>query len=331
MRAIQLNETSNHIADLTAKARRYAYASMAEGTRNAYRNDFRRFTEWCEAHGRASLPASVETIALFLTDRVRSCRPRYLCRTIIAIGHVHRAAGLPFDRSRLDGIVAGVQRAYGTPSKQAAGITVDELRALVVALPHTLAGARDRALLTLGFAAALTPGQLAGLDIGHPSSRSVALVEIAENGLRFTLRAPQVVDPDLVRAVPRGGSPCPIEALERWLSLAQINDGPIFRRVRAGGTSQHRIHVCSVRHIIKRAVRAQAIQSGIDRQAAFEAADRYNGHSLRIGFITSAIRAGATSESIARHVGWKSTYMVGQYRRRSGAFHKHPVERVLGS
>jgi hypothetical protein len=52
---------------------------------------------------------------------------------------------------------------------------------------------------------------------------------------------------------------------------------------------------------------------------------------LQVGFVTSAVRAGASSESIARHVGWKSIYMVSQYRRRGGVFLKHPVQRILAS
>jgi hypothetical protein len=69
----------------------------------------------------------------------------------------------------------------------------------------------------------------------------------------------------------------------------------------------------------------------MDAAAAAERASRFNANSLRVGFVTSAVRAGASSESIARHVGWNSIYMVDQYRRRGGVFHKHPVQRVLAS
>jgi integrase len=331
MRAIVPKESGGLVEDLTAKARRYAYASMTEATRRAYRDDFRKFTEWCEAHGRASLPASFETIALFLAARADKCRPGYLCRTLTAIGHVHRAAGLPFDRSRLDRIMEGIRRTYGFPSRQAAGITIEELRALVVALSHTLRGARDRMVLSLGFAAALRPSELVGLDIGRAGPGSTGLVEITEKGLRLTLRPTQVIDPCVVKAVPRGGNPCPVEALERWLALAQINEGAILRRFRRGRVCQGRLSAGVVSRIIKDAVYAQAVHAGIDPNTAREKASRYSGHSLRMGFVASAVRAGASSESIARHVGWKSTHMIGQYRRRCGVFHKHPVERVLAS
>ena len=59
--------------------------------------------------------------------------------------------------------------------------------------------------------------------------------------------------------------------------------------------------------------------------------ERYAGHSLRSGFIASALAAGASSESIARHVGWLSTHMVARYRSKGACFKKHPVARVLGS
>jgi integrase len=302
--------------------------SLAEETR-AYDGVFRRFNRWCELYGRDSLPASAETIMLYLAARAEQCRPAELSRTLTVIGHVHRAAGLPFDRSPFATIMQGIYRTYGFPGKQTVGITIEELRALVAQLPQTLKGARDRMILSLGFAAALRPSELVGLDIGRAEGRSTGLAEITESGLRLTLRPRQAGDPYIVKAVPRGGSPCPVEALERWLALAEISSGPIARAVISSRTAQGRLECSSMHGIIKRIMYAQAVQAGMDEEAARERADRYNFRSLRVGFIISAVRAGASSESIARHVGWKSTYMIRHYRRKCGAFHKHPVARVL--
>jgi hypothetical protein len=319
-------------AELAAKARFYADASLAEATRTSYEGAFRRCGKWCELCGRPSLPASVDTIMLYLAAQAEQCRPGYLRRMLTGIGRAHRAAGLPFDRSAFSRILEGIDRSYGFPPRQAPAIAIEELRALVAGLPHTLKGARDRMMLSLAFAAALSPSEFVGLDIGREESRCTGLVEITKEGLRLTLRSRRAGDPDIVKAVPRGGNPCPVEALERWLALAGIGNGPIAREVTpASKVGRGRLNLNSSQQIIKRIIYVQAKQAGMDEAAACEKAARYNFGSLRTGFIVSAIRAGASSESIARHLGWKSTRPISHYRRKCGAFHKHPVARVLAS
>jgi hypothetical protein len=119
--------------------------------------------------------------------------------------------------------------------------------------------------------------------------------------------------------------------LERWLALAAIDHGPILRRMSTSGVLRHRLKRASIGKIIQKTVYAQALRVGLDDHAARKRASRFSGYSLRVGFVISAVRAGASSESIARHVGWTSVRRVGEYRRMSGVFHKHPVQRVLAS
>ena len=53
-------------------------------------------------------------------------------------------------------------------------------------------------------------------------------------------------------------------------------------------------------------------------------------HSLRVGFVTSAVLAGVPSEDIADHVGWKSIEYVFHYARQGDPFADNPAELVLG-
>lgn len=332
MRAIARKETYEVPDQLAAKARRYAEASLASVTLELYGRMFRDFTEWCDRHGRANLPAAAETVALFLADIADRYRPKTTGAFLTAIAHAHRAAGLPFDRATFDIVLEGIRRTFGVPPREPAPLTVTELRAIVAALPDTLSGARDRALLTLGFAAALRPTELVGLDIGRPAPRSVGVIEITADGVLITVRRSQVDQPPIVKAVPRGGNPCPVEALERWLGRAGIASGAVFRLITPAGAMTHRRPGKEfVRRRIKHAVCRSSLEQGMSVAEARKRADRFNGHSLRSGFVASAVAAGASSESIARHVGWLSTHMVAHYRRKGAYFKKHPVERVLGS
>jgi hypothetical protein len=158
------------------------------------------------------------------------------------------------------------------------------------------------------------------------------MIEITPDGVRLSVRRPQVDQPPIVKAVPRGGSPCPVEALERWLCRAGIAGGAVFRSITpAGAVTHRRPRTEFVRRRIKHAVCRSSLDQGLSVAAARKRADRFTGYSLRSGFVASALAAGASSESIARHVGWLSTHMVANYRRKGAYFNKHPVARVLGS
>jgi integrase len=71
--------------------------------------------------------------------------------------------------------------------------------------------------------------------------------------------------------------------LAHWLEASGIEDGPLFRPIRKGGTLiDARLAGRSVAIVVK--ARAQA--AGLDPS-------RFSGHSLRRGWITSAAEAGA--------------------------------------
>jgi integrase len=99
-----------------------------------------------------------------------------------AIARAHRLAGF---ETPLRGVaketMAGIRRTLGVaPTTQAAPVTVAILRAMVRDLPDDVGGARDRALLLIGFAGALRRKELVGLD--------VADVVHVDEGILLTVR-----------------------------------------------------------------------------------------------------------------------------------------------
>jgi len=56
------------LAALTAPADAPAAAARAPRTRTAYATDFDHFTRWCNLAGRATLPAQVTMLRLYLSD-----------------------------------------------------------------------------------------------------------------------------------------------------------------------------------------------------------------------------------------------------------------------
>jgi site-specific recombinase XerC len=59
----------------------------------------------------------------------------------------------------------GLKRQNGTAKRQARAIVLADIRNAIEQLPATLSGLRDRALLLVGFFAALRRSEIVGLDV----------------------------------------------------------------------------------------------------------------------------------------------------------------------
>lgn len=100
-------------------------------------------------------------------------------------------------------------------------------------------------------------------------------------------------------AIPRGFRLRPVEAVQAWLEAAQITEGHVFRRVRLGGQVGA---VALSGHAVAEIVKKLAVRAGLDPE-------EFSGHSLRAGFVTSAVEANApimkiaeqTQAQVARH------------------------------
>jgi integrase len=291
-------------------------AAKSRATLRAYRTDWAHFETWCAAHGADALPASPETVALYLTDLAAVARPSTLQRRVSSISQAHQAAG--FDSPTRDALVrttlTGIRRTLGTAPVQKSPALTADVRAMVEALPDTLAGARDRALLLLGFAAALRRSELVGLDVDD-------VVEQHE-GLVVTVRRSKTDQEAVGRrvGVPYGSNPatCPVRAVRAWRDATGIEDGPLFRPVdRHGRVRDARLSGTAVALIVKRA----AARAGLD-------AHLFAGHSLRAGLATSAAAAGASERAIMAQTGHKSLPMVRSYIREGSLFRENAAATV---
>jgi integrase len=170
-------------ADELALALKFARAEKSEASRRAYRSDFELFRRWCDARKLSPLPATAATLAAFLAcEATRGSRPSSIARRIAGIRHAHLLAGHqpPNDSEMVKSVLRGIRRTVGTAPKRKAPLTADCVRAMVAAAHDNLIGLRDRALLLIGFAAALRRSELIGFN--------VADLKHSKDGLRLHIR-----------------------------------------------------------------------------------------------------------------------------------------------
>jgi site-specific recombinase XerD len=295
-----------------AQARHYQTQAKAANTWRGYRADWADFTRWCTAQGLAPLPASPETVALYLTTLADAGRKAStLQRRLSSISQFHQAAGQESPTRSLTVLTvwAGIRRVHGTASHGKAPAVTADLKAMVATLPDTLIGVRDRALLLLGFAGAFRRSELVGLTVED--------LAFTADGLVVTLQRSKTDQEGEGRKVgiPYGShrETCPVRSMQAWLEVAALTEGPVFRAInRHGQVQPGALSDKAVALIVKRAAAA----AGLD-------ASQYGGHSLRAGLATSAAAAGVSERAIMAQTGHKSLPMVRRYIREGSLFREN--------
>lgn len=259
-----------------------------DATIRSYRRDFRHFATFATERGwDGNLPVDPLLIADYIAHqslpderpgRERSAMAAVTIRRRVGgVGAVHRLAGLTnptYEDCVRDAMAGARQRLRGTRSHASEPLATDDLIRIVRRIPtSTHAGRRDRAMLLVGFMSALARSELVALDIED--------VRFVANGILLCVptRRPGT---DVVHTVPvanhQDRAMCAVRALRAWLGHADIDAGPVFRRVRRGDrVTDARLGDRSVALILKK----HAAAAGVNPT-------RLAGHSLRAGGIRAA-------------------------------------------
>lgn len=294
-----------------ARATAYVSASLASSTKKAYASDLSHFL----ANGGA-VPSSSEVIAQYLAIHGESLSPFTLARRLVSIGKAHEANGWenPTDSELVRSVLRGIRRVHGCEQRRVDPIVREDILAVADSTPNTVKGARDRALILVGFASAMRRSELVALN--------VADVRFVSEGMVLRLRRSKTDQEGTGRdiGIPFARSrACPVKALIAWMEQAQIIEGAIFRSVGKG----ERVH--------QSAMTGQSVALVVKHYANLVGLDssRFSGHSLRAGLITSAAKQGASAWKIRAQSGHKSETMLSRYIRDGELFVGNAVGYVL--
>lgn len=304
------------LADATERARQYLGNSKAANTLRAYAADWRDFTSWCEHVGRVSLPATAETVALYISDLAAEARVSTIRRRLTTIRKAHEAESLPSPTQHLlvQDVLDGIKRELGVLQKGKTPLLLRDVQRMLEQCADTITGVRDRALLLLGFAGAFRRSELAGLrleDLTFPDDGLVVFLARSK-----TDQEGQGVK----KAIPYGGhaATCPVRAVQAWIDLLGVRTGPLFRRIyKDGRIGTNALSDRSVALIVKKT----ALAAGLDPT-------RFAGHSLRAGFATQAAISGVSERAILKQGNWASEKMARRYIRDANLFRDNAAGQI---
>jgi integrase len=301
-----------------SRAQAYIAKSRSENTRRCYRGDVEHFVGWCESKNVPAMPATPATVALYIADLAEVAKVATVTRRLAAISKAHQTAGFDspcsLKNAAVSEVLAGIRRDKGVAPEGKTPLLTDHVRRIVRALPESLLGLRDTALLLVGFAGGFRRAELASLTCED--------VEITREGLVINLRRSKTDQHGLGRkiGIPFGSDPstCPVRTLENWLQAAAITTGPIFRNVdRHGRIAATALTPQVVRLVVKRSCEAVGLP-----------ALEFGAHSLRSGLATQAAMNGASERAIMAQTGHKSVVMVRRYIRDASLFRENAAAQL---
>lgn len=337
--------------------------ARAGNTSRAYLSDWAAFQSWCHRHDQVALPATPATVAAYITDRSNLVKesgeyvyaPSTISRWLTSINVHHEAAGHPQPGSHPEvaRTMSGIRRGHVRPTRRMAPLLLNDLRKVLggidtTSYPAGIIGHRDAAILVMGFAGAFRRSELASRRIGdvnlHP-----------DDGLHVRLITSKTDQEGRgsVKGLPFGDNPltCPPCAFLRWARVLDLAAGPRHQMMRLLRDSDSGAHICQrpapelvrldpatalfrpVRkngHIGAHSISGEVINSVTKRRLAQVGMDpkRFGGHSLRAGFVTQALRAGATPQEIMRQTDHRNIATVEIYRREHDPLRQNAVTRL---
>lgn len=224
----------------------YLAAAVRDNTRKSYRSAIRHFeVEWG-----GFLPATADSVARYLADHAEALSINTLRQRLAALAQWHTDQGFPdpTKTSVVRQVFRGIQTLHPAREKRAKPFQLDQLSQV----DHYLAGAadtakaandaagelrrrRDRALLLLGFWQGFRGDELTRLQIEH--------IDVAP-GEGMTCYLPRTKGDRQLKGgifkTPVLSRLCPVTAYLDWISVAQLDTGPVFRSIdRWGHVSAH--------------------------------------------------------------------------------------------
>lgn len=307
----KLIEPSRLIA--SEEALHYVKHALSDNSRKAYKQDMAHFRSMGGV-----IPCAPEDVANYISGMAGKFAISTIKRRLVSVSKAHSLLGYesPVKSEIVRLAMQGISRLHGEAQKQAAPLLKEDLLLISSQIPDSLKSLRDKALLLIGFCAALRRSELVALNWED--------IAFTSQGLVISIRKSKTDQGAEGRKVgiPYGrGRVCPVLTLinfqvrlstQKGISMSAL-EGAVFPALKKGEKiAGNRLSPHAVSEIIK----GYAAAIGLDGQL-------YSGHSLRAGLATSAAQHGVSSWKIRAQTGHKSDGMLARYIREGDLFNNN--------
>jgi integrase len=284
-----------------AHANQLITASDSPATRKAKKLDIKAFNEWLDLQS-GDLTVDAGRIVEYLTYQSTTGK-KY---ATLARYKTHLLKHFDLDlnkpqREALKDLMRGIAKKAGTKQKQAHALTVDELKRLLSLCDKTPNGIRNRAMLSIGFSCALRVAEICALRVGD-----IKRLDLNRGEVFIVNSKTDQTGQGYKISIEQGDHVQPLDDIARHVKKSGLKEGDQLFNIKP------------LR--FWRIIKELADKAGIEGVSC---------HSLRAGFITCAVGAGATIDkvkAISRH---KSTDILLSYVREADKFNNNATKKVL--
>ena len=277
------------------------HGAYAPNTLKSYYADARAFVDWCYERNIDPFPMSSETLCAYIEYLQQNAAYSTIRRRIASLRRLNRMLGFE-DQTRTDEVYLAIRRLKRSKcleQRQAVGINHDILVKMIAAQPDTLAGMRNRALLSLGYDFLARRSELVAI-------RSDDLKFTSDGALKGMIRKSKTDQYGKGRLV--FGSERSAKLVRKWLRLKPAEIQPVFCAINHGRCEDRAICDRNVNDIIKRSVvKVKRCERPSDLEVS--------GHSLRVGAAQDLLIRGYDLAAIMRAGGWSDPSTVSRYLR----------------
>ena len=285
----------------SAQVNHYTQVALADNTHRSYKADLAHF----RTHG-GTIPTMAINLAEYLARFADTLAVATLQHRLIAIHRAHLEAGhtSPAMDFLVKRTMQGIRRTKGTAQRRVKALVKDDIIELVLTAEKQkpMKAARDAALILVGFAGALRRSELVSIRKDD--------ITAFDHGIEIHIRRTKTQQEKghTVFIPCAKSSRCPVKALEQWLKLSGIEQGPVFRAI-----NRHDQIACG-KALTPQSV-ALVLKETTSLAKNIEAAKSVAGHSLRAGYCTEAASVGIATHTIMEQTGHRSSTTLVKYIR----------------
>jgi site-specific recombinase XerD len=272
--------------------------AFAKNTIRAYRSDFAQYQNWCLQNSLDPIPATAETMAMYLDYLSENNKSATIRRRINSLGTVLKLSK-NHDPTKQPEVILALKRMHrkiGRAQDQATPLTKSILNQLLNNCDNGIMGIRNQVLLRLGYETMRRRSELCAFkfqDVGcAPNGKPIIRLNFSKTDQYGTGKVLPISEELL-------------GLLNQWKGIVG-NQGYILRSINRHGHIGSNLNPASISTILK--TLQEGLKTGSNQQPL-------SGHSFRVGAALDLLEQGEPLEKIMLRGGWQTESSSMKYLR----------------
>ena len=272
--------------------------AFAKNTIRAYRSDFAQYQNWCLQNNQDPIPATAETMAMYVDYLSENNKSATIRRRINSLGTVLKLSK-NHDPTKQPEVILALKRMHrkiGRAQEQATPLTKTLLNQLLNNCDNSIMGIRNQVILRLGYETMRRRSELCAFkfeDIDYaPNGQPIIRLNFSKTDQFGTGKVLPISEELLI-------------LIEKWKTLVG-SEGYILRSINKHGHIGDSLNPASISTILK--TLQERIKTGSYQQPL-------SGHSFRVGAALDLLEQGEPLEKIMLRGGWQTDSTAVKYLR----------------